>query len=448
MKRGSGNKAGGGQSAKKQVDLVIGHDVMEQVGAIVLGGGRGTRLYPLTALRAKPAVPLLGRYRLVDVPLSLCIHSGIKRIMVLTQFNSASLHRHIGNSYQFDHFSRGFVEILAAEQTMESGDWYQGTADAVRKQLRHIRDLDASHYLILSGDHLYSMDYRTLMRTHLENDADITVATVPVGAQAARGFGIMKVYNTGRIREFVEKPATAAQLEPLATPPALFDRFGLKTDHRYLASMGIYLIRAGVLETILRERPDWIDFGKHVIPYSLRERRVFAHPFDGFWEDIGTVRSYYEVHMRMVSPNVPFRMFDQDRLFYTHPRLLPGSRFQDARIRDSIVCEGCRIRNASIQRSVIGIRSLVNDRVSIDRSVIMGADYLEVRNPDAAVPMGIGEGSIISCAIVDKNARIGKNVVIRGSKRLADCDGDGYAVRDGIVVVMKNAVIPDGTHVE
>ncbi|MCX5758597.1 MAG: glucose-1-phosphate adenylyltransferase [Candidatus Hydrogenedentes bacterium] len=421
---------------------------MEQVSAIVLGGGRGTRLYPLTALRAKPAVPLLGRYRLVDIPLSLCIHSDIKRIMVLTQFNSASLHRHINSSYQFDHFSTGFVEILAAEQTMESGDWYQGTADAVRKQMRHIRDLDASHYLILSGDHLYSMDYRTLMRTHLDNSADITVATVPVGPQAARGFGIMKVYNSGRIREFVEKPATPEQLAPLATPPSLFARFGIKTEHRYLASMGIYVIRAEVLETILRERPDWNDFGKHVIPYSLHERRVFAHPFDGFWEDIGTVRSYYEVHMRMVSPNVPFRMFDQDRLFYTHPRLLPGSRFQDARIKDSIVCEGCRVRRATIHHSVIGIRSLICENARIDHSVVMGADFLEDRDADARVPMGIGEGSVISGAIIDKNARIGRDVVIRGSRRLADCDCDGYAVRDGIVVVMKNAVIPDGTRIE
>jgi len=448
VKRAANRKTGPKKSIAGPVELVVGRDVMEQVGAIILGGGRGTRLYPLTALRAKPAVPLLGRYRLVDIPLSLCIHSGIKRIMVLTQFNSASLHRHINNSYQFDHFSRGFVEILAAEQTMESGDWYQGTADAVRKQIRHIRGLEVSHYLILSGDHLYNMDYRTLMRTHLENDADITVATVPVGAEAARGFGIMKVYNSGRIRSFVEKPTTPGRLVPLATPPALFARFGLKTEHRYLASMGIYLVRAGVLEAILRERPDWIDFGKHVIPHSLHERRVYAHPFDGFWEDIGTVRSYYEVHMRMASPNIPFRMFDQDRLFYTHPRLLPGSRFQDVCLKDSIVCEGCRIRSATIQHSVIGIRSLINRNVDIDRSVIMGADYLEDRNSEATVPMGIGEGSAISCAIVDKNARIGKSVVIRGSKRLADCDGEGYAVRDGIVVVMKNAVIPDGTHIE
>ncbi|NIA16554.1 MAG: NTP transferase domain-containing protein, partial [Nitrospiraceae bacterium] len=278
-------------------------DAMDNVGAIVLGGGRGTRLYPLTALRAKPAVPLLGRYRLVDIPLSQCIHSGIKRIVVLTQFNSASLHRHIQDSYHFDNFSKGFVEILPAEQTHESGDWYQGTADAVRQQLRELDHLRAKHYLILSGDQLYRMDYRTLLRTHLGNDADITVACLPVDRKAARGFGIMKTYKNGRIKQFVEKPVGKAELDPLRIPEGVFAEQKIEAKGReFLASMGVYLFKAEVLEEILSAQEDWIDFGKHVIPYSLRKRRVFAHLFSGFWEDIGTVRSYYEVHMANAGP--------------------------------------------------------------------------------------------------------------------------------------------------
>ena len=426
----------------------VARDVMEQVAAIILGGGRGTRLYPLTAMRAKPAVPLLGRYRLVDIPLSLCIHAGVKRIVLLTQFNSASLHRHIQNSYKFDHFSKGFVEILAAEQTMESGDWYQGTADAVRKQLRHIRDLNAEHYLILSGDHLYSMDYRALMQTHLENNADITVSTLPVSTETARSFGIINVYKNGRIRQFVEKPSTKGQLASLVTPPDLFARFGITTHKPYLASMGVYLCRAKVLEEILEARTEWIDFGKHVIPNSLRDRRVYAHLYGGFWEDIGTVRSYYEAHMRMVSPNLPLPVFDPRYIIYTHPRYLPGSRFQDVRIIDSVICEGCRLRKATIKNSVVGIRSIVRAGARIERSVLMGADYLEDEAGEGKpMPIGIGENTTIVNAIIDKNARIGKNVVIRGSERLKENDGAGYAIRDGIVVILKNAIIPDGTRI-
>jgi glucose-1-phosphate adenylyltransferase len=423
---------------------------MDQVAAVVLGGGRGARLYPLTALRAKPAVPLLGRYRLVDIPLSQCIHSGIKRIVVLTQFNSASLHRHIQNSYKFDNFSKGFVEILAAEQTMESGDWYQGTADAVRKQLRHIRDLRAVHYLVLSGDQLYSMDYRTFVQTHLEHDADITIAALPVSHEEATRLGIMRINDRGRVTGFVEKPAGDARLARLATPARTFARAGIACgDRPYLASMGLYLFRAEVLGAILEGEPDWTDFGKHIMPYSLRNRRVFAHPFDGFWEDIGTVRSYYEVHMRMASAHPPLELFSPELLIYTHPRYLPGSRFHDVQIRDSIICEGCRIRQARIRNSIIGIRSIVRAGARIERSVLMGADFLE--NESAArsvIPLGIGAGSTIVGAIIDKNARIGRGVVIRGSRKLRDRDGEGYAVRDGIVVVLKNALIPDGARIE
>jgi len=428
--------------------IEIGYDVMDDVGAIVLGGGRGTRLHPLTALRAKPAVPLLGRYRLVDIPLSQCIHSGVKHIVVLTQFNSASLHRHIHKSYVFDNFSRGFVEILAAEQTIESGDWYQGTADAVRKQLRHIRDMHAKYYLILSGDQLYRMDYRTLMRTHLEKKADITVAALPVSKKEAAGFGILRIGNNSRIQAFVEKPKKEEQLAPLALTPEFFARFGFPGDHPYLASMGVYLFNADVLEHILEAYLDWFDFGKHIIPYSLKDRRVFAHLFNGFWEDIGTVRSYYEVHMQMAGPNPPLDLFSPGSIIYTHPRYLPGSRFEDVKAKNAILCEGSQIVSATIDNSIVGIRSIIQRNCLIERSLIMGADMFEQSAPRGKIGLGIGAGSTITNAIIDKNARIGKNVVIRGSRKLADCDCEGYAVRDGIVVVLKNATIPDGTMIE
>jgi len=434
----------------KTASYKLSRDIMERVGAIVLGGGRGTRLYPLTALRAKPAVPILGRYRLVDIPLSQCIHSGIKRIVVLTQFQSASLHRHISNSYQFDNFSRGFVDILAAEQTIESGDWYQGTADAVRKQLRHVRDLRSEYYLILSGDQLYHMDYRALMSTHLENKADITVAALPVTRAAASGFGILNVSPSGRITSFIEKPKSNEELDACVSPPATLAHFGMeKAGKPYLASMGVYLFHRDVMEDILENRENWIDFGKHVIPFSLRDRKVQAHMFDGFWEDIGTVRSYYEVHMQMVKPKPPLEMFVPDNILYTHPRYLPGTRIQDARISDSIICEGCRITKASISNSIVGIRSDVRAGVKIENTIVMGADYFEgsIEDTGGALPLGIGPDTIISNAIVDKNARIGKNVVLRGSRKLKDTDQNGWAVRDGIVIVLKNATIPDGTHV-
>ncbi len=423
---------------------------MDRICAIVLGGGRGMRLHPLTALRAKPAVPLLGRYRLIDIPLSNCIHSNIKQIFVLTQFNSASLNRHINSCYTFDNFTKGFVEILAAEQTIESGDWFQGTADAVRQNLRHFHNTNPSHYLILSGDQLYRMDYRALMMTHIQKDADITVATLPVEKKNTRHFGIMKAQRNGAIKAFVEKPIQEEQLTNLALPATTLKRLGLsQEDPRYLASMGVYVFRAEVLDQILEEQEDWIDFGKHVIPNSLHDHGVYAHIFSGFWEDIGTISSYYETHMRMVKPNPPFQFYDPGHTIYTHPRFLSGAKIHDAVIRNSIICEGSRIKGAEIADTVIGIRALVHPGARISRSIIMGGDYLENHNQDASVPsVGIGDNSIIDKAIIDKNASIGKNVVIRGSDALGDQEGEGWAVRDGIVVVMKNAVIPDGTRIE
>lgn len=421
---------------------------VDRVLAVVLGGGRGTRLYPLTALRAKPAVPLLGRYRLVDVPLSNCIYSGIKRIFVLTQFNSASLNRHINRSYKFDNFSAGFVEILAAEQTIESGDWFQGTADAVRQNLRHLISARADYYLVLSGDQFYQMDYRSLLATHLGTGADITVSALPVSEEAASGLGILQVRANGRVRAFAEKPQNEALRAGMATPDSVFARYGMIAEDRpYLASMGVYIFTAGVLEEILTEKPDWIDFGHHVIPRSLKSRRVFAHLFPGFWEDIGSMRSYYEVSMRMVGPHPPLDLHKPQRGIFTHPRYLPGSRFADTSIKDSIVCEGCRISKAKITNSIIGIRSIVQPGTTIARSVVLGADYYEERDAHEPIPIGIGPDSSISGAIIDKNARIGAGVAIRGSRKLKNEDGDGYAIRDGIVVVLKNATIPNGTRI-
>ncbi len=440
--------------SKKAESLAVARSV-ERVAALVLGGGRGARLYPLTAERAKPAVPLCGRYRLVDIPLSNCIHSGVNNIFVLTQFNSASLHRHINETYKFDVFSGGFVEICAAEQTTESGDWFQGTADAVRKHLRHIRNRRPSFYLILSGDQLYRMDYRTLLETHLRHKADITVSTLPVTREAARAFGIMHVNPTGRITRFVEKPQSEAELSSLVTSPTLFKQFGLKVDEGrdYLASMGVYVFSADVLEETLEREKDWIDFGQHVIPKTLKTRTVCAHLFDGFWEDIGTVRSYYEVSLSMTAPMSPFDFHDANHTIYSRPRYLAGSRIQGGAIDDCIICEGSHVGKAKITKSIIGIRSVIHSGVTIDRSIVMGGDYYE-GDPHAplpakgtSIPMGIGQNTVISGAIVDKNARIGKNVVIRGSQDLQDYSGDGFAIRDGIVIVLKGAVIPDGMHI-
>lgn len=419
-----------------------------RVAAIILGGGRGSRLWPLTAERAKPAVPLCGRYRLIDIPLSNCIHSDINRIFVMTQFLSASLNRHLNSAYKFDNYGGGFVEILAAQQTSEEGDdWYQGTADAVRKHLQTVMEAGADHYLILAGDQLYRMDYRTMLASHLRNDADITVGALPVVRESAKAFGVMQVNNACRINRFVEKPQDDALLDELVTPVKAFERHGLEAAPGcdFLASMGVYLFKAEVLDHILRTKKEWVDFGSHVIPQSLARRKVYAHPFVGFWEDIGTVRSYYEVSISLTSPNPPFEFYDTRHLIFTNVRYLPGARIQGAVVKDSIICEGSRLVGATVSESIVGIRTNISRGATVERSIIMGADYYESDIKPDGIPMGIGPGSRISGAIVDKNARIGKNVTIRGSRRLRDKTGKGWAIRDGIVIVMKNAEIPDGT---
>ncbi len=424
-----------------------GHGVMKNVGAIVLGGGRGTRLYPLTKMRAKPAVPLCGRYRLIDIPLSNCIHSDINRIAILTQFNSHSLNRHITNTYRFDDFSNGHVTILAAEQTETSGDWFQGTADAVRQHLNHILAHGIKHFIILSGDQLYRMDYRDLLATHLRKGADITVAALPVNKRDAKGFGIMKVRKNGSIREFVEKPTDETVLADLVTPDKVFNDFGLEAKGRpYLASMGIYAFRAEALRELLLGNTEWIDFGKEIIPGALKSHRVQAHMFTGFWEDIGTVRSYFEMSMAMTSSKPPFLFHDPVQPIYTHARMLPGSRIDDAHVKRSIICPGCTFEKAAITDSIIGIRSVVRSGAEITKSVLLGADYYEKElGRRHKIGIGIGSNAKIHHAIIDHNARIGKGAVIRGSRKLKDYEGDGYSIRDGIVVVHKDAVIPSGT---
>ncbi len=429
----------------------VNRDFLKSVGAIVLGGGRGTRLYPLTKVRAKPAVPLCGHYRLIDIPLSNCIHSDINRILVLTQFNSHSLNRHIKNTYKFDEFSGGSVEILAAEQTNETGDWFQGTADAVRKHLLHIRQRGLKHFLILSGDQLYRMDYRTMLNTHLAKNADITVSALPVDRRSARSFGVMKVSKDAAIREFVEKPKDEKVLDELVTPKKVFDDFEFHPEggKEYLASMGVYAFKAEVLEEVLLSNLAWVDFGKEILPNALKKYRVFAHMFHGFWEDIGTVRSYFDVSMAMTTPDPPFEFHDPDHVIYTHARMLPGVKILNSKVDDAIVCSGTRIDNATVRDSIIGIRSTIRPGAVVERSIVLGADYFEGPNPPKdRPPIGIGRNTKVRQAIIDHNARIGDNVVIRGSDKLKDYDGDGYAIRDGIVVVFKNGVIPSGTRIE
>ncbi len=417
---------------------------------IVLGGGRGTRLYPLTKYRAKPAVPLCGRYRLVDIPLSNCINSGIMRIVVLTQFNSHSLNRHIMNTYHFDEFHKGSVTILAAEQTNETGDWFQGTADAVRKHIIHIYDPDIDYYLILSGDQLYRMDYKELLRTHITKNADITVSAIPVARDNAHQFGIMRVDSEGRIIQFVEKPKSDEVLSQLITPSSLFEEFNINVDGKdFLASMGVYVFNAEILINLLKEHLEWIDFGKQLIPGTLKDYKVYAHIFNGFWEDIGTVRSYYEVSLAMTDDVPPFEFHDPDQPIYTHRRALPGAKISSAEIDHTIICSGVKIEKAKIFRSIIGIRSVIRENVVIKESILCGADTFEsepIRHP-SGIPMGIGKGSYIERAIIDHNARIGEDVTIIGSDKLSNSDGNGYSIRDGIVVVHKNAVISDGTRI-
>jgi glucose-1-phosphate adenylyltransferase len=421
---------------------------MRNMVALVLGGGRGTRLYPLTKYRSKPAVPLAGKYRLIDIPLSNCINSGVNRIYVLTQFMSVSLHRHIRNAYQFDPYSGVFVEILAAQQTMDESDWYQGTADAVRKQIRYIQQPEIDYVLILSGDQLYRMDYGTMLREHQESGADATIAAMPVTRDQAKALGIMRCDEEGRVVGFLEKPQTPEEVEIVHTDPKWIDAQGVESHGRdLLASMGIYIFNKSTLVDVLL-KTDYQDFGREVFPASIRTRRVNMHLFDDYWEDIGTIRAFYDANLTLAGPNPPFVLSSSDAPVFTRTRFLPPSLIEDATIRRSLVADGCRIgKGAVIENSIIGVRCIIGENVTIRDSIIMGADVYEseTQQSSADVPaIGIGAESLIQGAIVDKNCRIGRDVRIVNEDEVVDSpDADDCVIRDGVPVVVKEAVLPD-----
>ena len=425
---------------------------VQRVLALVLGGGRGTRLYPLTRDRSKPAVPLAGKYRIIDVPLSNCINSGVQRIYVLTQFNSVSLHRHIRRTYTFDPFSGGFVEILAAQQTLDNSGWYQGTADAVRQNIRYLPQPDIRHVLILSGDQLYRMNYADMLATHMARKADVTIAGIPVHEEAASGLGIMRLDDEGRVEGFLEKPQTTAELDMVRTDPGWIDRQGIPSNGRSLmASMGIYLFDRDCLLDLLR-KTDYQDFGREVFPAAIRTKRVFLHPFDGYWEDIGTIRSYYQCNLDLAGSTPPFELASAEAPIYSRGRFLPPSRIDGASIRSSLVSDGCIVeQGAVIENSVIGLRCRIGKNVVIRNSVVLGSDYYETTEDIAAntarglPPMGIGEGTIIEGAIVDKNVRIGTRTRIVNDHGWDEIgDSTTFTVRDGVAIVPKDAIVPDG----
>ncbi|MEX1327524.1 MAG: glucose-1-phosphate adenylyltransferase [Desulfobacterales bacterium] len=413
---------------------------MKAVLGLIMSGGQGSRLYPLTKLRAKPAVPLAGKYRLIDIPISNCLHAGIDKIAILTQYNSVSLHRHIQRTYARDMFTEGWVQILAAEQTPRSTGWYQGTADAVRQQLMEIEAAHTKYVLILAGDHLYNMDYRAFVEYHVETGADITMAVQPVKADMAPALGILKRRDDGQIESFTEKPQPTA-LAGLESMPA--------PDKPYLASMGIYVFRTDLLFEVLKTEGD--DFGKNIIPSALVDYHVMGYVYDGYWADIGTIRAFYEVNLEMALPDRPFDFYIPRRPIYSRARFLPASEVQGAQLDHTLLADGCRVVEAYIRDAVIGLRSQIGPKVQIRSSILMGADYYEtaadraenkrIGRPD----IGIGEGTIIEGAIIDKNARIGRNVRIRHQAGRPDSETDNWAARDGLVVIPKDAAIADGT---
>ena len=411
--------------------------------SIIMGGGAGTRLFPLTKDRAKPAVPLGGKYRLVDIPITNCLNSGLRSIYVLTQFNTMSLHRHIQASYKFDNFSRSFVDILAAQQTPAGSEWYQGTADAVRQNLRYFLEQPYEYFLILSGDQLYRMDFRTLLHQHIRSGADITLAVTPVERAAASDFGIMLSGPDHRITRFEEKPKEAAVLDELKLAPTVLESIGrAPNEELFQASMGIYVFNRQVLIDCLAGDLD--DFGKHVIPKAIGERQVNAFIFEGYWEDIGTIRAFYEANLDLTNLVPQYSFFEAQAPIYTHPRFLPGSKINGATLRQAIISDGCIISDAHIERSVIGVRSIIRSGATIRNSIIMGGDYFEMDDDAAQVPIGIGRNCVIDRAIIDKNARIGDGVVITPEGKPSEFDAENYFIRDGIVVVPKDAVIPMG----
>lgn len=425
--------------------------------AVIMGGGAGSRLFPLTKERSKPAVPLAGKYRLVDIPISNCINSNLKRIYLLTQFNSASLHRHISQSYKFDHFSGGFVEILAAEQTYTDTSWYQGTADAVRKNLLHFLNHDFEYMLILSGDQLYRMDFRRIIAQHVESYADVTIATIPVVRRDAESLGIMEINEERRIVRFVEKPKDPAVLDSLKLKREMYDKLDIEGQEDFhLASMGIYIFNREVLIRLLEQKEDEAgkkrdDFGKHIIPSAIANYRVFSYVFQGYWEDIGTIRSFFNANIDVTSELPRFNFFDMSAPVFTRARFLPASKINGAKIDHAIISDGCIINHANITHSIIGIRSIVGSGSELNRVIFLGGDYYEshasiIENEMLGKPrIGIGQNTRIESAIIDKNARIGDNVVISPAGKPENIDHPLYFIRDGIVIVPKNGAIPHGT---
>ena len=419
---------------------------------IILGGGKGTRLFPLTEFRSKPAVPLGGKFRLIDIPISNCINSGINQIYLLTQFNSVSLHRHIRQTYAFDRFGGGFVEILAAQQTNDGEAWYQGTADAVRKQLRYLEQPGIEHVLVVSGDQIYRMNYQQMLRTHVDSRADATIAALPVHREAASALGVMRIDGTGRVQGFLEKPKTDDELDLVRTEPSWFDAQGIPSKGReYLASMGIYLFNRDWLVEVLSKN-NYQDFGKEVFPLSIRARRVQCHLFDGYWEDVGTIRSFYHANLAIASSSPPFNFADEEAPVYSRARHLPSTRVKGATVTNSLISDGCVIdKGAIIENSVIGLRCHIGQNVTIRNSILMGADLYDsdaqrVANARAGRPnLGIGEDSVLDGVIADKNCAIGREVRIQSHSGLEpNCDVKGVYVRDGIIVVPKDGVLPDG----
>jgi glucose-1-phosphate adenylyltransferase len=418
--------------------------------AVIMGGGQGTRLFPLTKERAKPAVPLAGKYRLVDIPISNCINSGIRRIYILTQFNSASLHRHLSQSYKFDHFTGGFVEILAAEQTFGNNSWYQGTADAVRKNMIHFLDHPFEYLLILSGDQLYRMNFRTVLAEHIENGAEITVATIPVGRNEAQSFGLMQIDGDRHITRFAEKPKDPAVLDSFRLERSWYPKLEINDDRElFLASMGIYVFNRGVIQKLLDN--DLTDFGKHIIPNAIGTHKICSHVYQGYWEDIGTIRSFFEANLDVASELPRFNFFDMNAPIFSRPRYLPGSKVNGAAIDHAIISDGCIINRSNIAHCIIGVRSIVGEGSRLTRTILLGSDYYEtlasVQECDRTgrPRLGVGKNCRIENAIVDKNTRIGDNVVISPAGKPENVDHPLYCIRDGIVIIPKNAVIPHNT---
>ena len=413
--------------------------------AIILGGGQGSRLFPLTAARSKPAVPIGGKYRLIDVPISSCLHADIRRIYILTQFNSASLNRHISNTYRLDRFSGGFVEILAAEQTPDNPNWYQGTADAVRQAARHFSGYPAEYYLVLAGDHLYRMNYAALLDAHRQQGADITIAAQPVDADTATQMGIFRFDQDGKINAFEEKP-NAGRLKEIARSIPEGASFATHSEAEpFMASMGVYVFSRKILLEML-EREKGYDFGRELIPGALSRYTVKPYLYRGFWADVGTIESFYDANVMLCRPGAPFRFYDPHYPIYTHLRHLPGSRLTDCHIRSAIIDDGCFLEQCTVEESVVGIRTVVRSGTRITRSVLLGADYYEDDDAEG-VPLGIGRDAVLDRVIIDKNARIGDGVRLVNERGVDNTDGDGYYIRSGIIIVPKGVVIPPGTTV-